>query len=280
MKFKIVVDSSSNLINSYLNEKDIGFEVVPLILRINNKDYIDNESLDTEFMLKQLIRSKEKDSSSCPSPQLYLDAFEKDDPTYVFCFTIARKLSGSYSNALIAKDMAKNKDRIEVIESKLVAGAIELMIIKTIELIKENKTFEEINKELLVYRDSLQLLFVLDKFDNLIKNGRMNKVVAFIANLANIKPLCYGEDGEIKIKEKIRSIQGALKRLVYNIGKMCESTINRICIISYTGKGTKPVGEKLKQMIEEEYEFKEVKVVENRGLSAFYSLDGGIICCF
>lgn len=280
MKFKIVVDSSSNLLNSYLKDSDIGFEVVPLILRINEKDYFDNESLDVEKMLDELKHSKVKDSSSCPPPQSYLDAFNKDDPTFVFCFTIAKKLSGSYSNALIAKDLSTNKERISIIESKLVAGAIELLVIKCVELIKENKTFEEINEELEKYRDSLQLLFVLDKFDNLIKSGRMNKVVAFIANLANIKPLCYGEDGEIKIKEKIRSIQGALKRLVFNIGKMCETTLNKICIISYTGKGGKPVGEKLKEMINETYEFKEVKVIENRGLSSFYSLEGGIICCF
>ena len=138
--------------------------------------------------------------------------------------------------------------------------------------------YYEICKKLDDYSKTVNLLFVLDKFDNLVKNGRMNKVLAFVATMINIKPLCYGEDGEIKIKEKIRSLQGVFKRLVVNVGKFCENTKGRICVISHTNSLEN--AKILKALIEQTYEFDEVIIENNRGLCAFYSLNGGIIVSF
>lgn len=275
MKYKIIVDSSSNLKSDYLNkEKDIGFDVVPLTIRIGEKEYVDDDNIDVNKMLKDYETTK-KGQTSCPSPNDFLSKIEGAD--YYFIFTISSKLSGSYASALIAKDISEQADNIFVLDSKLVCGSIEELVIKTVELIKENKKVEEIKKELKEFRDSLNLLFILDKFDNLVENGRINKVLAFVAKLANIKPLCYGEDGEIKIKEKIRTFLGAIKRLSYNVGKMT-SDFNRPLIISHTNN--LKMAEELKEMIENEYNFKEVIIREHKGLSGFYSQDGGIIVCF
>lgn len=296
IKYKFILDSSSNLNESYIKEnyKDNEFilnntslSIAPLKVIIGDKEYVDDESLDVKGMLNDLNEYKGSDNpkSSCPSVDSFLKPM--DEGEIVVVVTISSKLSGSYKNAVVAKNTYLEEHNIEekdakilVLDSKLVCGTLELILIKALELIDENHdiTYKELETELIKYRDSMNLLFVLNKFDNLVKNGRMNKVVAFIAMLANIKPLCYGEDGEIKIKEKIRTINGALKRLAFNIGKMCEDTINKICIISYTE--CKETAEELKKLIESLYKFKEIKLVPHRGLTGFYSLEGGIICCF
>ena len=41
MAYKIVVDSSSNLKNDYLKDQDIGFEVVPLTIRVDDEIFVD-----------------------------------------------------------------------------------------------------------------------------------------------------------------------------------------------------------------------------------------------
>lgn len=275
MKYKIIVDSSSNLKSDYLiNEKDIGFDVVPLTIRINDKEYVDDDNIDVNEMLNDYELTK-KGQTSCPSPNDFLSKINGAD--YYFIFTISSKLSGAYASALIAKDISELNDKVFLLDSKLVCGSIEELVIKTVELIKENKDIEEIKKELTSFRDSMNLLFILDRFDNLVENGRINKVVAFVAKLANIKPLCYGEDGEIKIKEKIRTFLGAIKRLSYNVGKMA-SDFNRPLIISHTNN--LEMANELKVMIENEYNFKNVIIREHKGLSAFYSQNGGIIVCF
>lgn len=276
MKYKIIVDSSSNLKNDYLNDKNIDFSVVPLTLRINEKEYVDDDNCDTNKLLEDLKLSKKGGKSSCPSPNDFYKEINGSD--YYLIFTMSTKLSGSFASALISKDMNENNDNIFVLDSKLVSGALELLVIKAKELIKENKKWSDIKNELILYRDSLNLLFILNKFDNLIANGRMSKVTAFVAKLANIKPLCYGEEGEIKIKEKIRTLEGAYKRLAFNITKMCPIQENRICIISHTF--AKKEAEEVKKLIESTCHFKEIIIREHKGLCGFYSLEGGIIVSF
>lgn len=276
MKYKICVDSSSNLVNSYINDEKIGFKVIPLTIRVGNKEFVDDDNLNVASMLKEVEETKEQCSSSCPSPSDFLENYQNAE--HVICITISKKLSGSFNSACVARDMSENKDNIFVIDSKLTAGAMRLLVDKAYELCKKDIDFDEIKAELTKYRDSIQLLFVLDKFDNLVRNGRMSKVTAFIAQLAAIKPLCYGDDGEIKIKEKIRTFKGVLKRLVHNIGVMCPVTKGRTCVISHTDNKESALF--LKTLIEQEYEFDKIILDDNRGLCSFYALRGGLIVSF
>ena len=276
MKFKIIVDSSSNLLNSYYQDKkDVAFKVVPLTIRIGQEEFIDNDELDVNRML-DVLRLNDGGQSSCPSPNDYLR--ELDEAEYSFIITISSKLSGSFNSACVARTMCKNPEHVFVIDSKGTAGSIVLIAEKLFELIKENKEFSVITNEITEFRNNVNLLFALDRFDNLVRNGRMSKLTAFIAEKIAIKPLCYADDGEIKIKEKIRTFRGVIKRMTHYIGKMCEDTTNKICIIAHTKNESAAL--ELKKDIEENYHFKEVRVMENRGLCAFYALEGGLIVTF
>ena len=276
MKFKIIVDSSSNLVNSYYQDKkDVAFKVVPLTIRIGQEEFIDNDELDVNKML-DVLRLNDGGQSSCPSPNDYLR--ELDEAEYSFIITITSKLSGSFNSACVARTMCKNPEHVFVIDSKGTAGSIVLIAEKLFELIKENKEFSVITNEITAFRNNVNLLFALDRFDNLVRNGRMSKLTAFIAEKIAIKPLCYADDGEIKIKEKIRTFRGVIKRMTHYIGKMCEDTTNKICIIAHTKNESAAL--ELKKDIEENYHFKEVRVMENRGLCAFYALEGGLIVTF
>ncbi len=276
MNFKIICDSSSDLKTNYLEGKNIKFDVIPLIIRVDNYEFIDDDNLNVITMLEASENSKNVSRSSCPSPNDFLKAI--DDECFNFIVTISKKLSGSYNSAVLAKSMSKNNENVFVIDDKGTAGNGILIVDKLVEFIEKNMSFAEICEKIIDFRDSINLLFALNKFDNLVKNGRMSKVTAFIANLASIRPLCYAENGEIKIKEKIRTFNGVLKRLVFNIGKMCSDQSERTCIIAHTLNQSDAI--ELKKNIEENYNFKEVRIVENTGLCAFYSLKGGIIVSF
>ena len=47
MKYKIVVDSSSNLSKDYIKDSEIGFEVVPLTILVDGNDFVDNRVVKT-----------------------------------------------------------------------------------------------------------------------------------------------------------------------------------------------------------------------------------------
>ena len=162
------------------------------------EEFIDNDELDVNRML-DVLRLNDGGQSSCPSPNDYLR--ELDEAEYSFIITITSKLSGSFNSACVARTMCKNPEHVFVIDSKGTAGSIVLIAEKLFELIKENKEFSVITNEITAYRNSINLLFALDRFDNLVRNGRMSKLPAFIAEKIAIKPLCYADDGEMHEEE-------------------------------------------------------------------------------
>ena len=133
-------------------------------------------------------------------------------------------------------------------------------------------------EELEKYRDSLNLFFILDKFDNLVKNGRMSKVTAFIANALYIKPLCVAQEGTIEVYEKPRTMKGALNRLVDSIATKCNDTKDKTCVITHC-KNIEDATY-LKNKIKDKYQFKDIVVSETKGLCSFYALEKGIIVSF
>lgn len=276
MEYKIIVDSSSNMTKDLIIDPEVGFDVAPLKVIVDGTEYVDDGKVDVKEMLDKVMGSKSTSSSSCPSPNDYLERLTGADKYIII--TLSEKLSGSYNSACLAKNLYSKPENVFVIDSKLVAGTMELMANKAYELIKAKKTFDDIQKELTDYRNNMNLLFILSHFDVFIKNGRINKIIGFIATKLHIKPVLFGSDGEIKIKDKCRTIKKAILKLVSDIGDFAKSTANKACIISHTF--AKDEALEVKQKIEEQYEFKSVTIRENNALCSYYAMPGGLIVCF
>lgn len=274
MKYKIVVDSSSDLTNDYINDSEIGFEVVPLTINVEGVEYVDNKELNIDAMLEAMHKSTTKATSSCPSCGYFSKTYEEAEN--VICITMTSKLSGTYNSAYLGSNDLTNK--VHVVDSKATSGTMRLLVDKAYELMKKNLDFDTICEELEKYRDSLNLFFVLDKFDNLVKNGRMSKVTAFIASALYIKPLCMAKEGTIDIYEKPRTMKGALNKLIESIEKQCSDTANRTCIISHCKN--KDDALYLKEKIKDRYQFKDIVIEDMKGLCSFYALEKGIIVSF
>lgn len=274
MKYKIIVDSSSDMHNDEIKDSEVGFEVVPLTINVENKEYIDDGNIDCNEMLDRMHQSKLKSTTSCPSPQSFLEACEAD---YNFIITITSKLSGTYNSAILASNLLKGK-KCFVIDSKATSGTITLIVYKILELIKEDKSYEEICDEILRYREERKFFFILDDFDNLIKNGRMKKMTAMIAKLMFIKPLCIAQDGEIKIYEKVRTRKLAVNKLISEILKDSNSKDVNRCIITHCFdlETANYIGDELKQ----KSKFSNITIRDTAGLCSFYALKKGILIAY
>ena len=97
MNFKIVSDSSSNL----LNFAGVPYATVPLKVVTEQREYVDDAALDVAGMVNDLRTVKGKTSTSCPNIYEWKTAMEGADA--VFAITITSNLSGSYAAALQAK---------------------------------------------------------------------------------------------------------------------------------------------------------------------------------
>lgn len=274
MKYQILVDSASDLLSDYYTDPEIGFKVVPLTIHVNDKEYVDNDSLNIQEMLANMHASK-KSSSACPAPQSFLSEF--DNAEYTFIVTITSKLSGCYNSAVVAKNSYSKTENICVIDSKAVSGTEMLIVDKLIELIKQDLPYEQIVKEITEYRDKRSLYFILQKFDNLVNNGRMSKIAGLIASKLVIRPICIAYEGEIKIAKKIIGIKNTFTKLVQMIGEKAKDFSKETLIITHCF--AEEEANYIKSDIEKKCNFKEIRILPMRGLCSYYALEKGLIIC-
>ncbi len=274
MKFQILTDSASDLTNGYINEKDVVFKVIPLTINISDREYVDDDLLDCKEMLEDMHKTR-KSSSACPAPQSFLQEFDNAD--YTFIVTITSKLSGSYNAACVARNSYKSPEKIFVIDSMATSGTEILIVDKLLKLIKKGHSFEDIQREITEYRDKRSLYFILQKFDNLVKNGRMSEFASLIANALVIRPVCVAHEGEIKVAKKAIGEKNAFSKLVKMICEKAKDFSKETLIITHCF--AEEEANTFKKSIEEKCNFKEIRILPMRGLCSYYALERGIIVC-
>ena len=90
-------------------------------------------------------------------------------------------------------------------------------------LVSEGLGELEIVKAVNKYIKEMKTLFLIDSLDNLIKAGRINKLVGKVASALHVKPIMGGQDGTIKLFEKTRGYKRAFNRLIDMIGEIGEN---------------------------------------------------------
>ena len=274
MNFKIIADSSSDM----LSLDAIPFEVTPLKIVTDNKEYIDDQNLDVNAMVSDLFAYKGKSSSSCPNADEWLTAF--DDAQYVFCITITATLSGSYNAACIAKEMYEEQypeRKVYVINSLSTGPEMKLIVEKLQELILADKSFDEICEEINLYTSKTGLIFMLESMKNLANNGRVSHIVAKAAGLLGIRVVGKASDqGDLQPLDKARGEQKAKTAI-----------INRMHEKGYWGGKVRiahcqnsQIAESIKDCLTKEFGNIDIELYSTRGLCSFYAEKGGVLIGF
>ena len=98
MDYKIIVDSCCDM-TQQLKDRLGGIISVPLSVRLGQKEYIDDDTLDVAQFIKEMGTSGEKVSTAAPPPQSYQSAIEGAVRSFVV--TLSDKLSSSFSSAYL-----------------------------------------------------------------------------------------------------------------------------------------------------------------------------------
>ena len=190
MRYRIIADSSSNIYNEdrLFSDKKQEYVSVPLKIITDEKEYEDNETLVTAIMVEDLRNYKGKSGTSCPNVSDWLDAF--GDADVIYGVTLTGSLSGCYSAAVQARaDYIEShpEAKVLILDTLSTGPEMELIIEKLIELIEEEKSFEEIETSIKAYMETTHLIFSLESLKNLVNNGRVNPAVAAVAGVLGIR---------------------------------------------------------------------------------------------
>ena len=138
-------------------------------------------------------------------------------------------------------------------------------------------SFEEIQNAITKYRDERDLYFILQKFDNLVNNGRMSRIAGLIASTLVIRPICIADNGEIKIAKKTIGIKNAISKMVQMISEKTKDIENKQIIISHCYAEEEVA--QIKAELDKKCHFKQVRVLPTKGLCSYYALEKGVIVC-
>ena len=274
MKFKIVTDSSADL----LNIEGIPFESVPLKIITSEQEYVDDASLDVKKMLDDLKNYKGKSRTSCPSSGEYLRAF--GDAENVFCVTITGGLSGSFNAARVAAETYVSEHperRVHVIDSLSTGAENALLLEKLAVLIAVHNDFDAVKEKITEYHTRTRLIFALESMHNLANNGRVSSIVAKICGVLGIRVIGRASDvGTLEITNKSRGAKAAAADIVKNMGSEGFASGR----VKLHHANNLPFAEAVKEKILAEYPTASVEIAEARGLCSFYAEAGGLLVGF
>ncbi|MCL2573200.1 MAG: DegV family protein [Defluviitaleaceae bacterium] len=271
MNYKIIVDSSSDLTPEI--EQAHGIVTVPLHLRLGEKEYMDDSHLNLATFMQEMQDCKEKVGTAAPAPAAFSDAMTQD----AFVVTVSAALSATYSNAVLAAEDVPAD--IHVFDSKSASAGGTLVALKLRELIARGLPKPQIVDSVNKFIDEMKTYLVLEKFENLIKNGRLGAVKGKIASMLNVK-LLLGSDGngEIGLYAKVRGTKAMLDKMLSLISASGRKTEGENAVISHCNNQT--LAEQLAGLIRQRFDFKEIFIIPTRGTASLYADEKGIILAF
>jgi len=275
MAYTLVADSCCDLTRALREEWNV--KNVPLTLTLAEKEFTDDDSLDLPQFMLEMKACKGRVGSAAPSPSHYADAFGSED---AFAVTLSSNLSGSYGSAMVGKGIAEEAGaHVHVFDSRSAAAAEVLIVMKIRKLILEGLQKSEIVARVERFIKEMRTFFVLDNIDNLLKNGRLNRITATIISTLHIRPIMGADgNGNISLFSHVQGWKQVVKKLADTIENDGRATKGQSLVITHCNNPT--LAEELKSEIERRYDFSEILILPTRGVSSLYANEKGIIMAF
>ena len=278
----ILADSCCDLSPELLKKTQA--KIAPLTITIDDTHYVDDGTVDIPPYLAAMKASKNPVRSACPSPDLYAEDIRATEGD-CFIVTLSAKLSGSHNAASLGVQLAQEdmpEKKVHVFDSESASAGETYIALMIHDLIAAGKSFEQIVELVEEQIRSMHTLFVLDSLDNLVKNGRISKTVALLANVLSIR-LLMSDDGHGAIKNisKARGIKGALGQMVETCRKHTEglAAASQRLVISYCNCPER--ARQVRDMIREKCPaIGEIILTPTSALSSMYANDGGIVIAY
>lgn len=272
---KIIADSSCDITTLDRQYNNVSFSTVPLSITIENKSYLDDTTLNIEEMMYHMESTKEKTSSACPSPDYWIK--ESKDANEIFMVPMTSALSGSFNSAVLAKEMILEKEpdkKIYVLDTLSTSGANALIIYKLASLLETTLSFEKICEEIDKYKSKLKLNFILFSINNLVKNGRVNKLAGMAISKLNISLI--GEASKEGTLNPLYKARGQNKSIELIIQEMLSNGFkNGKVVISHCFNETG--AKKLMEKIKETFGDCKVSIKKASGLVSYYAERNGLL---
>lgn len=215
---RIVTDSASDLPKDYIKEHKL--HVIPTPVVIDDIDYFDGTTIQTEEFYNILDDIKRNVRTYHINPAMFTDAFtpyaQAKDSVIYLCFSTG--MAGTYNAANIARDTVLEDYPdfdLTIIDSKCASIGFGLLVSKLVTMLEKGASKEEIIEAADYFIAHIKHVFTVQTLAYLVKGGRLTKFKGTLAETLDMKPvLIVDEKGSMSV---IKTVRGRKKSLRYLI---------------------------------------------------------------
>ena len=227
----IVTDSTADLTEQEI--QDFNIHVVPLNITIQEEHYLDGETITKEEFKNKMIASSELPMTAQPSIGRFVELYDElgKDGSEIISIHLMNSISGTVNAARQAADITEST--VTVVDSDFTSRSMGIIVREAAQAAKEGKSAEEVLEVIESTRQRTKLYLTVLNLDNLIKGGRISRVMGAFSNLLNIKLFLEVINGKIEIVQKGRGLKSLQKKYdeVFEEMKACPNGIQEIGIM-------------------------------------------------
>ena len=227
----IVTDSTADLTEQEI--QDFNIHVVPLNITIQEEHYLDGETITKEEFKNKMIASSELPMTAQPSIGRFVELYDElgKDGSEIISIHLMNSISGTVNAARQAADITEST--VTVVDSDFTSRSMGIIVREAAKAAKEGKSAEEVLAIIESTRQRTKLYLTVLNLDNLIKGGRISRVMGAFSNLLNIKLFLEVINGKIEIVQKGRGLKSLQKKYdeVFEEMKACPNGIQEIGIM-------------------------------------------------
>jgi DegV family protein with EDD domain len=211
---KIVMDSAGEIPDEWRSEYEV--EVIPVNIQFENKTYQQGVDLSNDDFYRLADSTGVIPKTSQPSPQQFVDFYKRiaQAGDTILSLHVTEKLSGTFNSAVLAAQELKNKLNIIPFDSGSGSAALGFMCKEVRQLERAGATIQAILARLNTIRQNVHVVLTLDTLEYARRSGRVKALPAALAALIKIKPIIILKDGALDMKERVRTRQRAISRVL------------------------------------------------------------------
>lgn len=225
VKFCVASDSGCDLPDEYCKKR--GICCYRMKYTVGTEKYEDRMAADDCRAFYDRMRAGAVPRTSQMAPSEFVGFWDMLYKTYglpILHIALGSGISGTYSNAVIAKEVFLEKNpgaKLFVVDSTLASIGYGMLCVWAADLRDEGKLPEECEEFLNARKLYVNTYYTTDDLQYLYRSGRVSKTGMAVATALNINPILNLDDGgHLIVREKIRGRSRALARISDIVGQL------------------------------------------------------------
>jgi uncharacterized protein len=210
----LVTDTSADLSDVILDRHRIA--MVPLQVVFGEATFRDRVELKPEDFYRRLRAAAELPTTSQPAPADFIQAFRDAAQVgeEVVAVLLGSRLSGTFNAAQTAVKAA-NLQGIHLVDSRSASFGVGLLALRGAELAESGWSGSRIAEELRRIRGQSGMFLTVDRYDNLLRSGRISRGKAWLAGMLDVRPiLSLDAEGKVLPLERVRGRENVEARIL------------------------------------------------------------------